>query len=388
MTYTQTEPDHGSAASATPPDAADATVADIDDVARVLEPDGTRVTDGALDPWIADLSPHELRALHRDMVLTRRLDAEGVALQRQGQLALWAPCRGQEAVQVGTAHALAASDFVFPSYREHGVLLARGARPEGYVLAWRGEEHSAYDHTTINAAPPQIIIGAQTLHATGWAMGAQRDGSTDAAVAYFGDGATSQGDVNEAMVFASSFRAPVVFVCSNNQWAISEPVTVQAKYPIAGRAPGFGIPSLRIDGNDVLACVAAMRWALDRARRGEGPAFLEAVTYRMGPHTTSDDPTRYRAPDEVEMWAQRDPIARFEAYLCAEGVLDDSAQAEVAAAADSLAAEVRAACIGATTRAPETVFDHVYAEPHAALAQQKADYLQYLAGFSAGEGNA
>ena len=381
MTYTQTQPDHGPAAPGTPADAPRASVGDVDDVVRVLEPDGTRVPDAVLDPWITDLSPHELRALHRDMVLTRRLDAEGVALQRQGQLALWAPCRGQEAVQIGTAHALAAGDFVFPSYREHGVLLARGARPEGYVLAWRGEEHSAYDHTTINAAP-QIIIGAQTLHATGWAMGAQRDDSDDVAVAYFGDGATSQGDVNEAMVFASTFRAPVVFVCSNNQWAISEPVTVQTKYPIAGRAPGFGIPSLRVDGNDVLACVAAMRWALDRARRGEGPSFLEAVTYRMGPHTTSDDPTRYRTSEEVDSWAQRDPIARFEAYLCAEGVLDDSALAEVAAAADTLAAEVRAACIGATTRAPETVFDHVYAEPHAALAQQKADYAQYLAGFA------
>ena len=382
MTYTQTQPDHGPAAPGTPADAPRASVGDVDDVVRVLEPDGTRVPDAVLDPWITDLSPHELRALHRDMVLTRRLDAEGVALQRQGQLALWAPCRGQEAVQIGTAHALAAGDFVFPSYREHGVLLARGARPEGYVLAWRGEEHSAYDHTTINAAPPQIIIGAQTLHATGWAMGAQRDDSDDVAVAYFGDGATSQGDVNEAMVFASTFRAPVVFVCSNNQWAISEPVTVQTKYPIAGRAPGFGIPSLRVDGNDVLACVAAMRWALDRARRGEGPSFLEAVTYRMGPHTTSDDPTRYRTSEEVDSWAQRDPIGRFEAYLCAEGVLDDSALAEVAAAADTLAAEVRAACIGATTRAPETVFDHVYAEPHAALAQQKADYAQYLAGFA------
>ena len=351
------------------------------DALRVLEPDGTRVPDATLDPWIADLSPHEMRALHRDMVLTRRLDAEGVALQRQGQLALWAPCRGQEAVQVGTAHALAPGDFVFPSYREHGVLLARGAQPADYVLAWRGEEHSAYDHTTINAAPPQIIIGAQSLHATGWAMGAQRDGSTDVAVAYYGDGATSQGDVNEALVFASSFRAPVVFVCSNNQWAISEPVTVQATYPIAGRSPGFGIPSLRIDGNDALACVAAMRWALDRARRGEGPSFIEAVTYRMGPHTTSDDPTRYRTADEVEAWAERDPIARLEAYLRAEGVLDDSGLDEVARAADALAAEVRAACIGATTRAPETMFDHVYAEPHAGLARQKAEYTEYLAGF-------
>lgn len=372
MTYTQTR---GSSTGRADDDDA------VDDVLRLLEPDGSRIADDTLDPWVADLSPHELRALHRDMVLTRRLDTEGVALQRQGQLALWAPCRGQEATQVGTAHALAPGDFVFPSYREHGVLLGRGAKPADYVLAWRGEEHSAYDHTTINAAPPQIIIGAQSLHATGWAMGAQRDGSTDVAVAYYGDGATSQGDVNEAMVFASSFRAPVVFVCSNNQWAISEPVTVQAKYPIAGRAPGFGIPSLRIDGNDALACVAAMRWALDRARRGEGPSFIEAVTYRMGPHTTSDDPTRYRDAAEVDEWAQRDPIARLEAYLRAEGMLDDSGMDEVARAADALAAEVRAACIGATTRAPETMFDHVYAEPHAAVERQKAEYMDYLAGF-------
>lgn len=372
MTYTQTR--GSSTGRADDHDA-------VDDVLRLLEPDGSRIADDTLDPWVADLSPHELRALHRDMVLTRRLDAEGVALQRQGQLALWAPCRGQEATQVGTAHALAPGDFVFPSYREHGVLLGRGAKPADYVLAWRGEEHSAYDHTTINAAPPQIIIGAQSLHATGWAMGAQRDGSTDVAVAYYGDGATSQGDVNEAMVFASSFRAPVVFVCSNNQWAISEPVTVQATYPIAGRAPGFGIPSLRIDGNDALACVAAMRWALDRARRGEGPSFIEAVTYRMGPHTTSDDPTRYRDAAEVDEWAQRDPIARLEAYLRAEGMLDDSGMDEVARAADALAAEVRAACIGATTRAPETMFDHVYAEPHAAVERQKAEYMDYRAGF-------
>jgi pyruvate dehydrogenase E1 component alpha subunit len=183
------------------------------------------------------------------------------------------------------------------------------------------------------------------------------------------------------MVFASSFRAPVIFVCSNNQWAISEPVTVQAKFPLAGRAPGFGIPSMRIDGNDALACVAAMRWALDRARRGEGPSFIEAVTYRLGPHTTSDDPTRYRDATEVEAWTRRDPIARLEAHLRAEGVLDDSGLDEVARAADALAAAVRAACIGATTREPSTMFDHVYAEPHAPLERQKAEYIEYLAGF-------
>ena len=200
------------------------------------------------------------------MMLVRRIDTEGVALQRQGQLGLWAPCQGQEATQVGTARAFRSDDFVFPSYREIGVNFVRGAVASDFVLAWRGEEHSTYNPYDINTATPQIIIGAQSLHAVGYAMGIQRDGTDQVAAAYFGDGATSQGDVNEAMVFASSFRAPVVFVCTNNQWAISEPVTVQAKFPIAGRAPGFGIPSMRVDGNDVLACLAAMRWAVDHAR--------------------------------------------------------------------------------------------------------------------------
>jgi pyruvate dehydrogenase E1 component alpha subunit len=354
---------------------------EVEGVRRLLAADGTRVADPVLDPWLADVPGERLLGLYRDMVLTRRVDTEGVALQRQGQLGLWAPCRGQEAVQVGTATALDAGDFVFPSYREHGVLLVRGAVPADFVLTWRGEEHAAYDPARLRAAPQQIIIGAQALHATGYAMGIQRDRSSDVAVAYFGDGATSQGDVNEAMVFASSYHAPVVFVCSNNQWAISEPVRVQATHPISGRPPGFGIPSLRIDGNDVLACLAAMRWALDHARRGEGPAFLEAVTYRMGPHTTADDPTRYRDPAEVAAWERRDPLARFESHLRAEGVLDDAGVAEVGAAADALAAAMRAACIGAVTRPPLSVLDEVYVDPHAGIAEQRAAFAAYLAGF-------
>lgn len=240
---------------------------DIDDVARLLTPDGRRIPDADLDPWVADVGTDQLRALYRDMVLVRRIDTEGVALQRQGQLGLWAPCQGQEAAQVGTARAFRSDDFVFPSYREIGVNFVRGAKPEDFVLAWRGEEHSTYNPYDINTATPQIIIGAQALHAVGYAMGITYDGTDEVAAAYFGDGATSQGDVNEAMIFASSFQAPVVFICTNNQWAISEPVTVQAKFPIAGRAPGFGIPSMRVDGNDVLACLAAMRWAVDHARR-------------------------------------------------------------------------------------------------------------------------
>jgi 2-oxoisovalerate dehydrogenase E1 component alpha subunit len=316
------------------------------------------------------------------MALVRRIDAEGVALQRQGQLGLWAPCRGQEAVQVGTARALRADDFAFPSYREIGVNHVRGAKPADFVLAWRGESHSTYDPYEINTATPQIIIGAQSLHAVGYAMGIQRDGTDQVAAAYFGDGASSQGDVNEAMVFASSFRAPVVFVCTNNQWAISEPVTVQAKFPIAGRAPGFGIPSLRVDGNDVLACLAAMRWAVQNARAGGGPAFIEAVTYRMGPHTTSDDPTRYRDKEEVERWAARDPLARIEALLRAQDAFDEEFSRSVAAEADDLAAEVRAAAIGAKTLPPLSVLDHVYAEPHSGLEEQGRWFGAYLDGFA------
>ena len=355
---------------------------DIDDVARLLTPDGERIADPELDRWVADVDATTLRGLYRDMVLLRRIDTEGVALQRQGQLGLWPPCQGQEATQIGTARALRADDFAFPSYRETGVVYARGGKPSDFVLAWRGEEHSTYNPYDINTATQQIIIGAQALHAVGYAMGIQRDGTDQVAAAYFGDGASSQGDVNEALVFASSFGAPVVFVCTNNQWAISEPVTVQAKFPIAGRAPGFGIPSMRIDGNDVLACLAAMRWAIDNARRGNGPAFIEAVTYRMGPHTTSDDPTRYRDKEEVEKWRRRDPISRVEALLRTQGEFDEAFVASVEADADALAASVREAAMTATTRAPITVLDDVYAEPHSGIDEQREWFGAYLDGFA------
>ncbi|MGF6823540.1 2-oxoisovalerate dehydrogenase E1 component alpha subunit [Microbacterium sp. ZKA21] len=357
------------------------TAQDLDLVERLIAPDGTRLTHPDLDPFVADVDAAQLRALHRDMVVLRRIDAEGFALQRQGQLGLWAPCQGQEAAQIGTARALAPQDFVFPSYRETGVILARGAEPADFVRTWRGEEGAAYDPDGLRCAPMQIIIGAQSLHAVGYAMGIQRDGTDEVAVAYFGDGATSQGDVSEAMIFASSYGVPAVFVCQNNHWAISEPVSVQSRFPIAGRAPAFGIPSLRVDGNDVLACLAAMRWALEHARSGKGPAFIEAVTYRMGPHTTADDPTRYRDPAELEAWRTRDPIARLEAFLTARGELDEAQVAEVQAEADAAAREMRAACIGMVTRQPLAVFDGVYAEPHTGLARERDAYAAYLSTF-------
>ncbi|WP_350352375.1 pyruvate dehydrogenase (acetyl-transferring) E1 component subunit alpha [Microbacterium sp. A8/3-1] len=357
------------------------TAQDLELSERILAPDGSRIVNPRLDAFVADVDAAQLRALHRDMVILRRIDSEGVALQRQGQLGLWAPCQGQEATQIGTARALAPQDYVFPSYRETGVIYARGAQPGDYVRMWRGEEGAGHDPEALRVAPLQIIIGAQTLHAVGYALGIRHEGADEVAVTYFGDGATSQGDVNEAMIFASSYQAPVVFVCQNNHWAISEPVAVQSQFPIAGRAPGFGIPSLRVDGNDVLACMAAMRWALDHARSGKGPAYIEAVTYRMGPHTTADDPTRYRDDAELESWRRRDPIARLEQYLRSTGEFSDAHVAETQAAADAVAKEMRAACLGMVTRPPLAVFDGVYAEPHTGLERQRDEYAAYLATF-------
>lgn len=354
---------------------------DLDLVERVLAPDGTRVPNPRLDCHLQDVTADDLRGMWQDMTVVRRIDSEGIALQRQGQLGLWAPSRGQEAAQIGTARALRETDFIFPSYREHGVLYARGAEPGDYVRAWRGEEGAAYDPARLNAAPMQIIIGAQSLHATGYAVGIRYDGTDEIAVTYFGDGATSQGDVNEAMVFAASYQAPVVFVCQNNHWAISEPVSVQSTHPIAGRAPGFGIPSMRVDGNDVLACFAAMRWASEHARSGKGPVFLELVTYRMGPHTTADDPTRYRSDDEVQAWEKRDPIARVEAHLRAQGELSQEHVTQAQAKADEAAKDLRATCLGLVTREPLAVFDAVYAEPHTGLRRQRDEYAAYLASF-------
>ena len=257
------------------------------------------------------------------MVLTRRIDIEATALQRHGELGIWAQLLGQEAAQIGAGRALRPQDFVFPTYREHGVAWCRGVDPLNLLGLFRGVDQGAWDPAENNFGLYTIVIGAQTLHATGYAMGMQRDGvvgtgdpDRDAAViAHFGDGASSQGDVNEAFIFAASYNAPVVFFCQNNQWAISEPIERQTRIPLYQRALGFGFPGVRVDGNDVLATYAVTQAALQRARDGQGPTFVEAYTYRMGAHTTTDDPTRYRLSDDLERWKLKDPIARVEVYL-------------------------------------------------------------------------
>ena len=349
-----------------------------DPVVQLIRPDGSRVRDALYDRWVEDIDAGALRSLYRDMVLVRRIDTEATSLQRQGELGLWPPLLGQEAAQVGSARALRPSDFVFSSYRENAVAFVRGVGFEDLMRVWRGNAAAGWDPYSVNMAPTQVIIGAQTLHATGYAMGIQQDGLDDAAISYFGDGATSQGDVNEAMVFAASFQAPVIFFCQNNQWAISEPVGLQAQIPVANRAPGFGIPSTRVDGNDVLATLAATREALDRARSGGGPTFIEAVTYRMGPHTTADDPTRYRDPAELLAWQAKDPISRVGALLEAEGEFDGAFRRAVEHDAESLARELRAACTGMPEPAPLDVFAHVYSTPNSWLDRQQEHYRQYL----------
>ncbi|MCU1562903.1 MAG: pdhA, partial [Arthrobacter sp.] len=316
------------------------------DLVQLITPEGERVSHPEFDPWAQDVSDEQLCSLYEDMVAIRRIDTEATALQRQGELALWPPLLGQEASQIGSARALRADDFVFPSYRDNGVAYCRGVELRDIVRVWRGNASAGWDPYAVNVATQQIMIGSQALHATGYAMGIQNDGADSVAVAYFGDGATSEGDVNEAMVFAASFQVPLVFFCSNNHWAISEPVRLQSHVQLADRAAGFGIPSLRVDGNDVLAVMAATRVALDRARHGGGPTFIEAVTYRMGPHTTADDPTRYRDANELEDWAAKDPIERVKALLDRKGLFTDQFQQHVRDKADDVARELRAGCIG------------------------------------------
>ncbi|HRN29503.1 MAG TPA: pyruvate dehydrogenase (acetyl-transferring) E1 component subunit alpha [Terrimesophilobacter sp.] len=348
------------------------------DFIQLIDPLGSRVANPTFDPLVADIDDARLLGFYEDMVVVRRIDSEATALQRQGQLALWAPLLGQEAAQIGSARVLEADDFVFPSYRENAVAYCRGVEPHDLLRMWRGTSHGGWDPAKVGMALPAIIIGAQALHAVGYALGVKNEGAPGATITYFGDGATSQGDINEAMIFAASFQVPVVLFCQNNHWAISEPVSVQANRAIADRAPGFGIPSLRVDGNDVLAVLAATRQAMERARSGGGPTFIEAVTYRMGPHTTSDDPSRYRSKEELEEWAAKDPILRVERLLEASGALTEEARATVQAKADEVAASLRAAVIGSEKRKPLELFEHVYSSPHPRVHGQRERFASYL----------
>jgi pyruvate dehydrogenase E1 component alpha subunit len=324
------------------------------------------------------------------MVLVRRFDTEAVALQRQGELGLWASLLGQEAAQIGAGRAMRTQDHAFPTYREHGVAWCRGVDPVSLLGLFRGVTLGGWDPVERGIHLFTIVIGAQTLHATGYAMGIARDGAVGtgdddrdaAALAFFGDGATSQGDVNEAFIWAGVTNAPVVFFCQNNQWAISEPSERQTRIPLYRRADGFGFPGVRVDGNDVLACLAVSRQALARAREGSGPTLVEAFTYRMGAHTTSDDPTRYRVMAELDRWRLKDPIERVKAWLLRGGHVDGVFLDEVEAESDELAVRVRDGCRALPEPDPVDIFTHVYAglDPDLRAQQDEVARLSALAG--------
>ncbi|MBB4938078.1 pyruvate dehydrogenase E1 component alpha subunit [Streptosporangium album] len=348
------------------------------ELVQLLTPEGERVEHPDYD---IDLTPEEIRGLYRDLVLVRRVDLEAVALQRQGELGIWASLLGQEAAQIGSGRALTEADMAFPTYREHGVAWCRGVDPVNLLGMFRGVNHGGWDPAEHNFHLYTIVIGSQTLHAVGYAMGVQRDSAEAATIVYFGDGATSQGDVNESFIWASVFNAPVVFFCQNNQWAISEPLEKQSRIPLYRRASGFGFPGVRVDGNDVFACLAVTRKALADARSGQGPMLIEAFTYRMGAHTTADDPTRYRVAGELEAWKLKDPIERVRAYMFKNQIADQDFFDAIDAEADELGGDVRKRCLALPDPEPLAIFDHVYAEPHGLMDSERAEFATYLEGF-------
>ncbi|MGE4360734.1 MAG: pyruvate dehydrogenase (acetyl-transferring) E1 component subunit alpha [Mycolicibacterium sp.] len=352
-------------------------LSELDEPIQLVAPDGAPTPESR---YRRDLPPETLAWLYESMVVTRELDTEFVNLQRQGELALFASCRGQEAARIGAAACLRKTDWLFPQYRELGAFLVRAIAPAQLGALWRGRWHGGLGFTDRCVAPVSIPIGTHGLHAVGAAMAAQRLGEDSVTVAFLGDGATSEGDAHEALNLAAVFGAPCVFFVQNNQWAISVPVERQHAGPtLAHRAIGYGMPGVRVDGNDVLACFAVMEQAAARAREGGGPTFIEAVTYRMGPHTTSDDPTRYRSDEEVEHWRARDPIARYRTYLEHTGVWTQRLEERVAHRSQRLRAELRDAVITEPDIDIGEVFDTVYHDITPDLARQRDELLAELA---------
>jgi len=358
---------------------------------QVLSPEGEIVENDKTAPYlplVSKLSDAELQEFYRQMAVIRRFDIEAANLQRQGQLALWIPSLGQEAAQVGSGSAARPQDHIFPAYREHVVARMRGIDPIKIIELLRGLSHGGWDpKANNNFHLYTLVLGSQALHSTGYAMGITLDGAPtgdpekdEAVVVYFGDGATSQGDVSESLVFASSYQTPQVFFLQNNHWAISVPVTRQSRTPLYLRSSGFGIPGVQIDGNDVLASYAVTRTNLDEARAGAGPRFIEALTYRMGAHTTSDDPTKYRDEKELDFWTHHDPISRFVLYLRAKGA-DDAFFESVKQEGEDLAADIRKRTLALPVPTSSAMFEHVYSEAHSLMDEQAAWLAAYEASF-------
>src|SRR6478735_3854945 len=342
----------------------------------LIDPQGHRVdADAAYEMPDGDA----LVRAYGSLVASRRLNDQAYALVRQGRLAVYPSSHGQEACQVAAAQVLADADWLFPTYRDTAAAVTRGVDPVEVLVLLKGDWHSGYDPHEHKVAPQATPLATQLLHAVGVAHAARLKGEDTVVMAMCGDGATSEGDFHEALNFAAVFNAPVVFFVQNNEYAISVPLARQSMAPsLAHKGVGYGVRGERVDGNDAAALLAVLGDAVARARAGEGPQLVEAHTYRMQAHTNADDASRYREDTEVTPWLDRDPITRLEAYLRAQGLLDDAAVAAYAEEAERLAAHTREGLNVDVEPDPEDLFRHVYAVPTPQLAEQAAQVRDEL----------
>lgn len=337
---------------------------------RMLNPDGTLQPDAK-----APLDDQETLQLYDKMLFTRLADQKALMLQRQGRMGTYAPVWGQEASQVGSAYALQKGDWIFPAFRELGATLMMGIPLRTIYLYWMGFEEGSRAPEGIQVMPVSIPVGTHLLHAVGTAWASAIRGDKILTVAYFGDGATSKGDFHEAMNFAGVFKAPALFFCQNNQFAISVPRTMQtASETIAQKAIAYGIQGIQVDGNDLFAVYAATKEAVDRARSGGGSTLIEAVTYRFGPHTTADDPTKYRKEEEIEAWKPLDPLARTRLYLKERGQWDEAVEKRLTETAQQEIDRAVKAAEEVPVPEVEDIFKYVYAE----MTPQLKEQLEYL----------
>lgn len=338
-----------------------------DTAVQLIDQDGTPVA----DEHYALPDTETLLAAYRGLVEGRRINDQAGALVRQGRLAVYPSSHGQEACQVAAAMVLGDADWLFPTYRDSVAVIARGVDPAAAMVLLKGDWHSGYDVRAHRVAPQATPLATQLLHAVGFAQAAKHRGEDTVVLALCGDGATSEGDFHEAMNFAAVFHVPVVFFVQNNEFAISVPLSRQTAAPsLAHKAIGYGMPGQRVDGNDVAAVLAVLGEAVQRARSGEGPSLVEAHTYRMQAHTNADDDTRYREREEVQAWIARDPLQRLRAHLTAAGHLDQDAEARIAAAAEEVAAAMRAALNTDAELDPEDLFRYVTADRSPQLDEQ------------------
>jgi len=326
-----------------------------------------------------DFTDEQLLEVHRAMVLSRAFDSRMLTMQRQGEMGTFAPSIGQEACMIGQVWPLTKDDWFAPSYRSFGAQIWRGWSMERLMKLWAGYHEGFAPPPDVNDYPFSIVIGAQVPPAVGTAMAMRRRNEANCVVVNFGDGAFSQGAVAESLNFAAVDKAPVIFVCENNGWAISTPMTKQTRVDsLAIRGMGYGVPSIRVDGNDILAMMVAVRDAADRARRGEGPTLIEAVTFRMSLHTTADDPTVYRDEAEVTPWEGRCPIKRFEIWLANQGLLDADGCKRVKAECEAEVLAARDAFRESAEAKPREIFDYLYVDTPEVLERQKAEYFKRL----------